>query len=270
MPYNKNLNKVNIAIIGGTGVYDPNLLSNTEKIRIQTPFGTPSDTIMVGDYAGVRVAFLPRHGSNHAYPPHKVPYRANIWALHELGVKRIIAPCAVGSLKEEKKPGQIVIADQFFDFTKGRDYTFYDGGKAVHVSVAEPFCDELRKIAIQSAEKLKLDFHKTGTTVTIQGPRYSTKAESNFFRNAVNADIIGMTLVPECVLARELEICYVSIAAVTDYDVWSNKHVDATAVSHAMKKNIDTIRNLIIDMLPKISTERNQCECPNALKDATH
>lgn len=270
MIYNKNLGKVAIAIIGGTGVYDPNLLSHIEKIRMHTPFGAPSDIIMVGEYAGVKVAFLPRHGGNHIYPPQQIPYRANIWALHELGVERIIAPCAVGSLREEKKPGQIVITDQFVDFTKGRDYTFYTGGKAAHVNVAEPFCSELREIAIHSAEKLKFDFHKTGTAITVQGPRYSTKAESLFFKNVVGADIIGMTLVPECVLARELEICYLSIAAVTDYDSWSDAHVDATAVTQAMKKNLDTVRDLIIELLPKIPIQRNKCECPYALKDAMH
>lgn len=270
MAVDKNIPEVKIAIIGGTGVYDPNLLSNPEQIRVQTPYGAPSDVILVGDYAGKKVAFLPRHGARHAFPPHRVPYRANIWALHHMGVKYVIAPCAVGSLREEIKPGQILIPDQFFDFTKSRDYTFYEGGKATHISVAEPFCKELREIAIRAAKKLKIDFHDKGTTVTIQGPRYSTKAESHFFRNAVGAHVVGMTLVPECVLARELEMCYISIAAITDYDVWADKPVDATAVTNAMKKNLETIRKLIVEILANLPEERVCAECADALDDAVH
>lgn len=268
----KQQQPIKIAIIGGTGVYDPQLLSHTRQIKKATPYGAPSDLITVGEYNGVPIAFLPRHGSHHYLPPHAVPYRANIWALKELGVDTIIAPCAVGSLRHELPPGHLVITDQFVDFTKNRQYTYYDGGEVCHISVANPFCEELRQLALAKAKKLQLKCHDKGTLVCIQGPRYSTKAESIFFRDAVKADIIGMTTVPECVLARELEICYVSIAAVTDYDTWHDEPVNATMVGNVMAGNLTNIRNLILEMLQSITVEVKQgmCCCPTALENAMH
>jgi 5'-methylthioadenosine phosphorylase len=263
--------KVAIAIIGGTGVYDPGLFTDAKRIKVYTPFGAPSDLITIGNYCGIKVAFLPRHGRDHHLPPHKVPYRANIWALKQLGVQHIIAPCAVGSLRQEIPPGQIVFPDQFVDFTKNRDYTFYDEGEVIHVAVHEPFCSELRVLAVDAAKKQDINFQDKGTIITIQGPRYSTKAESIYFRDAVKADIIGMTLVPECQLARELEICYLSIAAVTDYDSWSKEPVVASMVLKTMENNLGIIRKLLIELLPKISSlNRDNCSCAHALKDAGH
>jgi 5'-methylthioadenosine phosphorylase len=249
---------VEIAIIGGTGVYDPKLLEDIKQVKLHTPYGSPSDLITIGTYAGTRVAFLPRHGAIHTIPPHKVPYRANMWALRHLGVTRVIAPRAVGSLREEIKPRDIVITDQFIDFTKKRDCTFFEGGEVAHISAAEIFCKELRELAINAAKKLGITFHKSGTSICIDGPRYSTRAESIFFKDVVKADTIGMTLVPECVLARELEMCYVSIEMSTDYDAWSDEPVTATAVNEVMKDNLAAIRNMLLEIIPNIPKEREK------------
>jgi len=270
MTNSANINEsVEVAIIGGTGVYDPGLMANAKRIKVYTPYGSPSALITIGTYAGKRIAFLPRHGDDHSIPPGEINYRANLWALNSLGVKRIVAPCAVGSLCEDIHPGDIVVADQFFDFTKGRLSTFYEGGQVCHISVAEPFCPELRSTAISVLKDMQVKFHSTGTNVCIQGPRFSTKAESEYFRKAVGGHIIGMTLVPECVLARELEICYLSFAAVTDYDSWKeDSHVDAGSVKKIMSKNIHTIRMALQLLLPKIPEKRDGCRCGFALQDA--
>jgi 5'-methylthioadenosine phosphorylase len=257
--------KAEIGIIGGTGVYDPKLLENATTVEMSTPFGNPSDIITLGELAGKKIAFVNRHGKGHTIPPHKVNSRANIWALKELGVKRILAPNAVGSLKEEYKPGDVVVVDQFIDFTKKRDYTFYDGGKVYHVSLADPFCEELRKALIEAGKGLELQLHDKGTYICIEGPRFSTRAESRMFRSF--ADVIGMTLVPECQLAREAEICYASIATVTDYDVWAEKPVSTEEVLKTMKENLENVRKLIQEVIPKIPSER-KCICREALKDA--
>ena len=254
-----------IGIIGGTGVYDPKLLENPRKIKMSTPFGSPSDLITLGEIASRKIAFINRHGESHTIPPHKVNSRANIWALKNLGVTRILSPAAVGSLKEEYKPGDIVIVDQFIDFTKKRDYTFYEGNQVYHVSLADPCCSELRKILIDSGKTLKLSMHEKGTYICIEGPRYSTRAESKMFRNF--ADIIGMTLVPECQLAREMEICFASIATVTDYDIWAEKPVSSEEVIKTMKESLDKIKKLLMQTIPKIPAER-KCVCKEALKDA--
>ena len=262
---------IEMAIIGGTGIYEPGLLKYAKQVKVYTPYGQTSDKITVGTYAGIRIAFLPRHGTGHIYPPHKIPFRANMWALKQLGVKRIIAPCAVGSLREGLEPGHIVISDQFFDHTKQRHYSFYNGGETCHIAMGEPFCSELRALTIETAKEQGITFQDKGTIVTIEGPRFSTRAESEFFRNAVNADVIGMTLIPECLLARELEMCYVSIASVTDYDAWKvGDEVDAISVQQTMKKNIKILRDLFIQLLPKIPKERAKCVCPHALENAIY
>ena len=258
--------KAKIGIMGGTGVYDPKMFKLKETLKLSTPYGAPSDNIQIGEMGGVRIAFMQRHGPEHIYPPHKVNYRANIWAMKQLGVERIISPCAVGSLQEEFEPGQIVIVDQFIDFTKSRDYTFYDGPRTVHVSAADPICGELRDLFIKEAKKNKIPFHREGTYVCIEGPRFSTRAESKMFR--AFADVIGMTLCPEAQLARELEICYVSLAMITDYDVWAEHPVDVDTVLKTMTENLDKIRTLIVSALPKIPKERKVCECHEALKAA--
>jgi len=255
-----------IGIIGGTGVYDSALLENVEEKSVETKYGAPSDKITIGTLKGVRVAFLPRHGPNHALPPHKINYRANIHALKELGVERILAPQAVGSLKEEYKPGDLVFPDQFIDRTWGREMSFYSGQPVCHISVAEPFCADLRKVLSENAQSLGFPYQEKGTYVCIQGPRFSTKAESAMFRQW-NADIIGMTLVPECVLAREAQICYSSIAMVTDYDVWKEHAVSIEEIVRVMKENEEKVKKLLGEVIPKISGERS-CPCKNALEGA--
>jgi 5'-methylthioadenosine phosphorylase len=259
-------NSADVGIIGGTGVYDPGLFSAKREVKVHTPYGEPSDSVTIGEYAGVKVAFIPRHGKGHRIPPHKINSRANIWALKQLGVKRIIAPSAVGSLQESYKPGDIAIPDQFIDFTKKREYTFYDGGQVCHVSTADPFCPELRSIAIDRIKKLKFSMHDRATSVCIEGPRFSTRAESKFFRDVMNAEIIGMTLVPEVSLAREAEICYLSISTVTDYDVWADKPVSSAEIIETLSKNVEKTKKLIADLVPAIPDKRAKCSCGKALE----
>jgi len=253
-----------IAIIGGSGLEDPKLFKKIKELDIKTPFGLPSDSIRIGEFAGRKVAFLSRHGKTHAIPPHKVNSRANLWALKKLGIERIIGVSAVGSLQKKFKPGDIVICDQFVDFTKKRDYTFYDG-ETVHVSSADPFCPEMRNLFYKEAVKLKIPIHEKGTHWCIEGPRFSTRAESKFFKNF--ADIIGMTLVPEVNLARELEICYICLAMVTDYDVWQPHPVSFDELLKTMKANAERIKNLLGIALPQIR-EKRSCFCKEALKNA--
>ena len=264
MPKNYLKSNPKIAIIGGSGLEDPRLFEKIKEVKIKTPFGDPSAPIIIGNFIGKTVAFLSRHGKTHAIPPHKVNSRANLWALKKLGIERIIGISAVGSLRKNFKPGDIVICDQFIDFTKKRDYTFYDKG-TVHVSLADPFCPELRSLFYKEAEKLKLPVHKKGTYWCIEGPRFSTRAESKFFRNF--ADIIGMTLNPEVSLAREKEICYLCLAMVTDYDVWQRHPVNAAEVLKTMGANIERIKKLLGAAIPKIK-EKRSCFCKESLKNA--
>lgn len=261
-------NSADVGIIGGTGVYDPGLFSAQREIKVHTPYGEPSDLVTIGEYSGVKVAFIPRHGRSHRIPPHSINSRANIWALKQLGVKRIIAPSAVGSLQVGYKPGDITVPDQFIDFTKKRQYTFYDGGQVCHVSAADPFCPELRSIAIDRIRRLKFTMHDRATYICIEGPRFSTRAESKFFRDVMKADIIGMTLVPEVNLAREAEICYTSIATVTDYDVWANRPVTSAEIIETLSKNVEKTKKLIGDIVPAIPAARKKCACASALENA--
>ena len=262
----KNFSRFNpkIAVIGGSGLEDPKLFKKIEEVKIKTPFGYPSSPISIGNFSGKIIAFLSRHGKFHSIPPHKVNSRANIWALKKIGVERIIGISAVGSLQKSFKPGDIVACDQFIDFTKKRDYTFYDNG-AAHVSLADPFCQKLRDLFYKEAAKLKMPIHRNGVYWCIEGPRFSTRAESRFFRNF--ADIIGMTLVPEVNLARELEICYLTIAMVTDYDVWQPHPVSLDEVLKTMSENAENIKKLLRIAIPKIGEKRN-CICKEALKNA--
>ncbi len=257
-----------IGIIGGTGVYDPGLFADKREVKVHTPYGEPSDLVTVGEYSGVRVAFIPRHGRGHRIPPHMINSRANIWALKQLGVKRIIAPSAVGSLQEALRPGDIAIPDQFIDFTKKREYTFYDGGQVCHVSVADPFCPELRQIAIGKIKDLDFPLHDRATYICIEGPRFSTRAESKFYRDAMRGEIIGMTLVPEVTLAREAEICYLSIATITDYDVWADKPVSSSEIIETLARNVEKTKKLIADIIPAIPQKRGKCTCGTALEGA--
>jgi 5'-methylthioadenosine phosphorylase len=258
--------KAEIGIIGGSGVYDPKIFDEIRDVKVFTPFGEPSDLISIGIYKDRSVAFIPRHGRNHTIPPHRVNYRANLWALKHLGVKRIIASSAVGSLRDDYAPGNFVIPDQFIDRTKKRLDTFYTGGQICHISAADPFCPELREFFIGYAKKLGYNVKEAGTYVCIEGPRFSTRAESTLFR-MWNADIIGMTLYPECILAKEAELCYVSIAMVTDYDVWAEKPVSTKEIMKTLHKNVKNFKNLIVEAIPRLPEERN-CSCGASLKDA--
>ena len=255
-----------IGIFGGTGIYDSGLLKDSKEISIDTPYGKTSDSITVGEFNGKKVAFMPRHGKKHTIPPHLINFRANIWAFKELGVKRIIAPSAVGSLKEEFEPGNLALPSQFIDFTKSRKGTFSEDGRVIHISVADPFCPELQKVILNVTKIQGIKIHQDCTYVCIEGPRFSTKAESRFFRTT-GADIIGMTLVPECQLAREAQICYVSLSTVTDYDVWAEKPVTAKEVMETLAKNVEMTKKLltfVIDQIPEIRS----CSCERALEEA--
>lgn len=258
--------KARIGIIGGTGVYDPEMFELKDTVRPHTPYGMASDEIQIGELKGVPVAFLPRHGRGHIIPPHMINYRANIYAMKQLGVERIISPCAVGSLQEEFKPGEIVIVDQFIDFTKGREYTFFDGPVTVHIGAADPFCPEMSALFAKEAKKAKIPVHNGGTYVCIEGPRFSTRAESRMYR--AFADVIGMTLAPECALAREMEMCYTSLAMITDYDVWADHPVDTATVIRIMEENMGKLRTMLVNTLPKIPAERKKCGCGKALDSA--
>ena len=257
---------VEIGIFGGTGIYDSGLLEEAKEIEVDTPYGKPSDKITVGTFKGIKIAFLPRHGKKHSIPPHMINFRANIWAFKELGVKRIIAPSAVGSLKEELKPGHFVLPTQFLDFTKSRKGSFSENGRVIHISVAEPFCPELQSSILKVAKNQNLQIHRDCTYVCIEGPRFSTKAESKFFRT-MGADIIGMTLVPECQLAREAQMCYASISTITDYDVWAEKPVTAKEVLETLSKNVERTKELLTQLIDQIPKGRN-CNCSKALEEA--
>lgn len=252
-----------IALIGGS--LSGELLNNPEEIMSNTPYGEPSSKIDVGKIGGREVAVLYRHGKRHEIPPHKINYRANIYALRDIGVERVIGISAVGSLQENIEPGTISIPDQFFDYTKGRDYTFYDGPKVVHISTADPFCPYLMELFGKELSANNIKSKEGGTYVCIEGPRFSTRAESKFFRNV--GDIIGMTLVPEINLAKESNMCYLTLATVTDYDVWADTPVNAKEVSRVMKENEGNIRKVLEKVIPKISEER-RCACKSALKEA--
>jgi 5'-methylthioadenosine phosphorylase len=255
-----------IGIIGGTGLSDPKLFSNIKEVTVETPYGKPSDAITIGELGGKCVAFLPRHGKKHTIRPTDIPVRANIYALKKLGVKRILAPSTVGSLREEYHPGDIVFTDQFIDRTTRREQSFYTEGKVCHITVAEPMCPELHKTVVEIAKDLKIKMHETGTYVCIEGPRFSSKAESKMYR-MWGADIVGMTLVPECVLAREAEMCYTSISTVTDYDVWKDHPVCVDDIIKTMSGNIETVKRIIAETVKKLPSEQG-CNCKNALQGA--
>jgi len=257
---------VEIGIFGGTGIYDSGMLENTKEVTVDTPFGKPSDSITVGIFKGRKIAFLPRHGKKHTIPPHMINYKANIWAFKELGITRIIAPSAVGSLKEEVEPGHFALPTQFLDFTKSRSGSFSDNGRVIHISVADPFCPELQSSVLKVTKEQNLHIHKDCTYVCIEGPRFSTKAESKFYRST-GADIIGMTLVPECQLAREAQICYASISTVTDYDVWAEKPVTAKEVLETLSKNVERTKKVLTDLISQIPKTRS-CSCAKALEEA--
>ncbi len=263
---------VGIGVIGGSGLYEIPGLSVLEEVKVYTPYGEPSDKIVIGELKGKRIAFLPRHGRGHRIPPHRVNYRANIWALKSLGVKWIVAFSAVGSLRMDYKPGDFVVPDQFIDMTKGiRPHTFFEGGVVAHVSMADPFCEHLRRIILEAAKGVNgLRIHDRGTYICIEGPRFSTRAESRVWKEVFHADIIGMTLVPEVSLACEAEICYATVAMITDYDVWAEKPVTAEEVLETMRENTMKAKQLLPRIIEKIPDEPDEgmCSCCKALETA--
>ncbi|MBI2233120.1 MAG: S-methyl-5'-thioadenosine phosphorylase [Candidatus Aenigmarchaeota archaeon] len=257
-----------IGVLGGTGFYS--LLGDAEKKEIETPFGKTSSHVGIGKIHGKDVAFIARHGEKHEYPPHKIPYKANMFAFKEIGVTHIIAPAAVGSLKREIKPGDFLVPDQFVNFTRRED-TFYDGPEIVHMGSTEPYCPDLRRIIIQEGVSAGYPLHPKGTVVVIQGPRFSSHAESGFFRSQ-NWDIINMTQYPEVMLAREKEMCYANISLVTDYDTGVKDDPDVLPVSiedvmRILKENNEKTKKLIFNAVRKISENRS-CVCAKALDDA--
>lgn len=255
-----------IGIVGGYGLHESVRLENVEEKSISTKFGEPSSPIITGKFQNQSVAFLARHGKNHSINPSNVNYRANIGAFKQLGVTHILSISAVGSLQENIHPGELVVLDQFIDRTTKRIQTFYDDEKVCHISVAEPFCPYLRSIIISDLQNRKVSFHSKGIYVCIEGPRFSTKAESKLFQSW-NAHVVGMTLVPESVLAREAEMCFASVALVTDYDSFKEKPVSADEIIKTMKQNTQKSKGLLESVIPKISSERN-CSCGSALKNA--
>jgi len=262
--------RAEIGIIGGSGLYDPGIVEEPREIKVYTPYGEPSDYIIVGTVKGRRVAFLPRHGRGHRIPPHKINYRANIWALKSLGVRWIISVSAVGSLQEDYRPGDMVVPDQFIDMTKKREYTFFDGPVVAHVSMADPFCEHLRQEIIKVGKELGFRIHEHGTYICIEGPRFSTRAESRIWRDVFKANIIGMTLVPEVNLACEAQICYATIALVTDYDVWADRPVTAEEVTRVMKENTERARRLLYELIPRLpeAPDTARCSCCHSLETA--
>jgi len=262
----KDIPTAELAIIGGTGVYDPNLFQDIKNVKVSTPYGPTSPFLSVGKLKNTNVAFIPRHGRDHSIPPHKINYRANIFALREIGVRRIIGVSSVGSLKEDLKPGQFVFPDQFIDRTKNRADTFFEGAQVAHISSADPFCPQMLEILADTARQNSVEFRRGSTYVCIEGPRFSSRAESRLFRQW-GADIVGMTLYPECILAREAQMCYASIAMVTDYDVWAGKPVTADEVSAVMSKNIASAKKILLSALESIPQERS-CNCGKALSEA--
>jgi len=250
---------IKVGVIGGSGLDDPNLLKDFKEISVETKYGKPSSTLTIGKLAGVDVVILARHGKGHTIYPTGVNFKANIAALKQQGCTHILATTACGSLREEIKPGHLVFPDQFIDFTKHRALTFHDE-KVIHTPMAEPFCSKLRELLSGTAKQLGLSHHNKGTVITIEGPRFSTKAESHMFRGW-NADIINMSTVPEVILAREAGICYQAIAMSTDYDCWKEGEEPVTwnMIVERMKTNADNVKKLLITAIPKIKEEKCSC-----------
>ena len=257
-----------IGVIGGSGLYDIEELTDIEEVDIDTPFGKPSDAITIGRLGGVGVASLPRHGRGHRISPTEIPGRANIYALKSLGVEHIIAINSCGSFRAEIKPGDLVIPDQLIDRTQSRISTFFGEGIVAHIPFADPFCAALSQIVYQAAQDADATVHQGGTYVCMEGPAFSTRAESHLHRSW-GADVIGMTMLPEAKLAREAEICYASIACVTDYDCWMERSEPVTAdiILSCMHRNVDTAKKIIKLAVSRVPEERG-CECSTALKTA--
>jgi 5'-methylthioadenosine phosphorylase len=259
-----------VGVFGGSGLY--RLLDEVEMVEMDTPYGRPSDRVAIGEVDGVPVAFLPRHGAQHTLPPPAINYRANLWAMRELGVTRVLAPSAAGSLQARIMPGDLVVCDQFVDRTWGRADTFYATGPTVaHVGAADPYCPQLRRLAIDCGRGLGVTMHERGTVVVIQGPRFSSRAESRWF-SSMGWEVVNMTQYPEVILARELELCYLNLSLITDHDAGLEGDPSVTAVSAAgvqevFARSIERVRALIVAMAPRIPAERD-CRCATAMQGA--
>jgi 5'-methylthioadenosine phosphorylase len=254
-------------VFGGSGFYS--FLDDIREIDVETPWGEPSAPIAIGTVNERHVAFLPRHGVKHQLPPHAVPYRANLWAMKQLGVERVLGPCAVGSLQPGVKPGDFVVCDQLVDKTYRRPTTFYDGPETTHISFADPYCPTMRDVIVARARAEDIPTHDRGTVVVIEGPRFSTRAESKSFA-AEGWEVINMTQVPEAVLARELEMCYANISLVTDYDVGVEGEIEAVSheeVIRVFQANNDRLRNLLFAVIGELPEARD-CPCATALTNA--
>ncbi len=257
-----------VGVIGGSGLYEMEGLENLKEVKVRTPFGKPSDAYMTGKLDGVRMVFLPRHGRGHRLTPSELNYRANIFGMKKLGVEWIISVSAVGSMKEKIKPGHIVVVDQFFDRTKGRASTFFGNGVVGHIEFADPLCPDLSDILYRAGRAVKAKVHKGGTYICIEGPQFSTRAESKIYRKW-GVDVIGMTNIPEAKLAREAEMCYATLALSTDYDCWheTEESVTVEMIIETLKNNVDTAKKIIKRAVSMISSTRG-CRCPSALQDA--
>ncbi|HEY1369072.1 MAG TPA: S-methyl-5'-thioadenosine phosphorylase [Gaiellaceae bacterium] len=255
-----------IGVLGGSGF--TGLLDDVRTVEVETPFGAPSGPIALGELEGRTVAFLPRHGPGHELPPHRIPYRANLWALRELGVRRVVGPCASGALRPDLELGEFVVCDQFVDRTWGRADTFYDGPETTHVSAADPYCPELRGVLVETARELGIPVRDSGTVVVVQGPRFSTRAESRWLSQL--GDVINMTAYPECHLARELELCYANVSMVTDHDVGveGTAPVSGDQVLRVFQENNERLRALLLAAIPRIGPQPEEHLCSTALRGA--
>jgi len=258
--------KAEIAVIGGSGLYEMSGLSKKKNVSVKTPYGVSSD-IFLGSLSGHKVAFLTRHGKQHTVPPHLVNYRANIWALKKTGAERIIATTASGAINLRMKVGELALLTQFLDFTKRRDHTFYDGGKLgiAHIDFSEPYCPEIRGALLKAGRELKLKIHQKATYACTEGPRFETPAEIRAY-GKLGADLVGMTTVPECVLARELGMCYAAIGIVTNVGAGlSEEKLDHACIIELMKDKLELVKKLIVEAIKEIP-EKKSCECTPALK----
>ena len=258
--------RAEIGVVGGSGFYS--LLEDVREVKVDTPYGPPSDSVFLADVAGRAVAFLPRHGRRHTIPPHRVPYRANVWALRSLGVKAVISPCAAGSLQAHVKPGDFVVCDQFVDRTSGRDQTFFDGPIVTHVSSAEIYDPALRRIAIEAIRANDIPVHERGTVVVIQGPRFSTRSESKWFSDA-GWEVINMTQFPEAYLCRELGMAVVNISLITDFDagvIEGTEAVNALSVLEVFELNAARIRKVVLDMIAAFPKDLDALGAAEALR----
>jgi 5'-methylthioadenosine phosphorylase len=260
--------RADIGVYGGSGFYE--FARDVEEIRLDTPYGPPSDAIALATIRGKKVAFLPRHGRHHTLPPHKVPYKANAWAMKSLGVTRIVGPTAVGSLQPGIKPGDFVVCDQFVDRTTGREDTFFDGPETTHIMGADPYCASLRTLAIDCIQSHGITCHRTGTVVVVQGPRFSTRAESSWFTK-MGWECVNMTQHPEVILTRELEMCYVNIALITDWDAGcvglpGVQPVNVEEVVRVLTQNNERVKDVICDMIERMPTT----PCPECAQAMAH